>query len=177
MTVSRWPVGVLAGDAGAGYAPGVVDEDVPRTVPFFADLDPDVVAALAERSEEVHLDAGALIIEQGDDATYVFFLLEGSIEALLHYEGVGELFMGTHEQPGTLIGWSAFLPTRRYTDSVRCHRPSRLLRVSAAAVEEVVAGDPAVGHQLLRRVNAQVAQQLETTRQFVEAAHDGTQEL
>jgi CRP-like cAMP-binding protein len=136
-----------------------------------------VVAALAERAEEIHLDAGALIIEQGDDATHVLVLLEGSIEALLHYEGVGELFMGTHEQPGTLIGWSAFRPPSRYTDSVRCHRPSRLLRVPAAAFEELVAGDPAVGYQLLRRVNAQVAQQLETTRQFVDAAPDEAQEL
>lgn len=174
---SRSSAGVLASDTCARYCPGVVDEDVLRTVSFFDDLHPDVVATLAECAEDVRLDAGSLIIEQGDDATHVLLLLEGSIEALLHYEGVGELFMGTHEQPGTLIGWSAFQPPRRYSDSIRCHRPSRLLRVPAAAFEEVVAGDPAVGYELLRRVNAQVAQQLETTRQFVDAARDEIQEL
>jgi CRP-like cAMP-binding protein len=155
----------------------MVDEDVFRAVPFFVDLDSWVISALARQAEEVRLGSAELIIVQNEDARDVYFLLDGSIEVLLRYEGVGELFMGTHEQVGTLIGWSAFQLPHRYSDSVRCHRPSRLLRVPSAAFEEVMSGDPAVGYQLLRRVNAQVAQQLETTRQLIDAAPDQTQEL
>jgi CRP-like cAMP-binding protein len=154
----------------------VVDDDVLRAVPFFADLDPRVVSALAGHAEEVRLDSAALVIEQNEDAGDVYFLLAGSIEVLLRYEGVGELFMGTYEDVGTLIGWSAFRPPHRYSDSVRCHRPSRLLRVPSAGFAEVMS-DPAVGYQLLRRVNAEVAQQLETTRQLIDTALDQTQEL
>jgi CRP-like cAMP-binding protein len=155
----------------------MVDNDVLRAVPFFVDLDSWVISALARQAEEVRLGPAELIIVQNEDARDIYFLLDGSIEVLLRYEGVGELFMGTHEQVGTLIGWSAFRPPHRYSDSVRCHRPSRLLRVPSAGFEEVMSGDPAVGYQLLRRVNAQVAQQLETTRQLIDVAPEQTQEL
>jgi CRP-like cAMP-binding protein len=154
----------------------VVDDDVLRSVPFFVDLDPRVVPALAACAEEVRLDSAAVIIEQNEDARDVYFLLSGSVEVLLRYEGVGELFMGTHEDVGTLIGWSAFRPPHRYSDSVRCHRPSRLLRVPATGFEHVMA-DPAVGYELLRRVNAEVAHQLETTRELIDTALDQVQEL
>ena len=148
-----------------------------RRVPFFADLDGPVISALADAAEVVRLGAGELIIEQNADARDVYFLLEGSVEVLLRFEGVGDLFMGTHEQVGTLIGWSAFRPPHRYTDSVRCHRPSHLLHVPSASFEALMLADSAVGYQLLRRVNAQVAEQLETTRQLIDAAPDQTQEL
>ena len=155
----------------------MIGEDVLRAVPFFVGLNAPVISSLAARAEEVRLGAGELITEQNEEARDVYFLLEGSVEALLRVEGVGDLFMGTHEQVGTLLGWSAFRPPRRYTDSVRCHGPSRLLRVPATSFEAVLSGHPAVGHQLLRRVNVQVAQQLETTRQLINAPAGQTQEL
>lgn len=155
----------------------MVEQDALWAVPFFTGLGPTVVAALADRARDVRLEAQALLIEQGADASEVFFLLDGSLEVLLDCEGVGALFMGTHEQVGTLIGWSAFSSSRRYTDSVRCHSPSHLLQIPAVVFDEVMAGDPVVGHELLRRVNVQVAQQLETTRRLIDGAMDQTQEL
>lgn len=147
------------------------------TVPFFAGLDSAVLTALRESAEEVSVDAGELIIEQGEAATNVYFLLDGSVEALLRFEGVGDLFMGTHEAVGTLLGWSAFRPPYRYSDSVRSHRPSQLLRVSRASFETLFARDPAVAHELLQRVNVEVAQQLEITRHLFDSPQAQAQEL
>lgn len=147
------------------------------TVPFFAGLDAPILTAFAENAGEVYVPAGELIIEQGDAASDVYFLLEGSVEALLRFEGVGDLFMGTHEAVGTLLGWSAFRPPYRYSDSVRSHRPSRLLQVSRSSFEALFARDPAVAHELLRRVNVQLVQQLELTRDLFESPQDQGQEL
>jgi CRP-like cAMP-binding protein len=144
---------------------------------FFAGLDEPVVAALAQDADEVEVPAGDLVIEQGEDAGDVYFLLEGSVEALLRFDGVGDLFMGTHEGVGTMLGWSAFRPPYRYSDSVRSHRPSRLLRVPRASFETVFAADPAVAHELLRRVNRHVAEQVEITRRLIEAPQVEAQEL
>ena len=155
----------------------MTDEAVLEAVPFFAGLDAPVLTAFAENAEEVYVAAGELIIEQGEAASDVYFLLEGSVEALLRFEGVGDLFMGTHEAVGTLLGWSAFRPPYRYSDSVRSHRPSRLLRVSRATFETLFAHDLAVGHELLRRVNVQVAQQLEITRDLFESPQVQAEEL
>jgi len=155
----------------------VTDEAVLAAVPLLAGLDPPVLRAIAQSADEVSVPAGEMIIEQGEDASCVFFLLEGSVEALLRFEGVGDLFMGTYEAVGTLLGWSAFLPPYRYSDSVRSHRPSRFLRVSRTDLETIFASDLAAAHEVLRRVNVEVAQQLETTRQLVDSTDAQVQEL
>jgi hypothetical protein len=159
------------------YRADVTNGVVLSAIPFFAGLDASVLAALSENAEEVCVAAGELIIEQGEAANDVYFLLEGSVEALLRFEGVGDLFMGTREALGTLLGWSAFRPPYRYSDSVRSHRPSRLLRVSRSSFDTLFARDLAVAHELLRRVNVEVAQQLEGTRELFESPHAQGQEL
>lgn len=146
-------------------------------IPFFAGLDASVLAALAEGAEEVSVPAGELIIEQGAPADHLYFLIEGSVEALLRYEGVGDLFMGTREAVGTLLGWSAFRPPYRYSDSVRSHRPSRLLQVPRASFDTLFDRDPEVAHELLRRVNIEVVQQLELTRDLFDRPQAQGQEL
>ena len=119
----------------------------------------------------------AHIIEQGEAASDVYFLLEGSVEALLRFEGVGDLFMGTLEAAGTLLGWSAFRPPYRYSDSVRSHRPSRLLRVPRSTFEALFERDPDIAHELLRRVNIEVVQQVELTRDLFDRPQAQGQEL
>ena len=155
----------------------MTDEALLSAMPFFAGLDAPVLAMLSESAEEVSVAAGELVIEQGEDARDVFFLIEGSVEALLRYEGVGDLFMGTREAVGTMLGWSAFRPPYRYSDSVRSHRPSRLLSVPRSSFETLFDGDPAVAHELLRRVNIEVVQQLEITRDLFDRPQAHGQEL
>ena len=146
-------------------------------MPFFAGLDAAVLTALAESAEEVCAAAGELIIEQGEAANDVYFLLECSGEALLRLEGVGDPFIGTHETVGTLLGWSALRPPYRHSDSVRSHRSSRLLRVPRASFETLFARDLGVAHELLRRINVELAQQLEVTRHLFDSPQTEAQEL
>lgn len=142
----------------------MLDREQLRLVPFFADLPGTALATLAADAEELALPAGEPIIEQGDDAVGVFFLLDGAVEVLLHYEGVGDLFMGSFRELGTMVGWSALTPPHRYTDSVRCERPTRLLRVPRSSFERVLADDPPTGYAVLHRTAAEVNRQLEGTR-------------
>lgn len=145
----------------------MLDQEQLRRLPFFADLPEPAVAALAADAEELALAAGDLILEQNDEARSVFFLLDGSVEVLLRYEGVGDLFMGSFQEPDTVIGWSALRPPYRYTDSVRCERSTRLLRIPRAAFETVIAGDARTGYLLLHRTAAEVNRQLEATRDLL----------
>ena len=142
----------------------MIEEGRLRALPFFAGLAEPVVAALAAQGQERALAAGELVIEQNDEAREVFLLVEGSVEVLLRYEGIGDLFMGSFQEPGSIFGWSALRPPYRYTDSVRCEQPTRLLCFSRASLETVMAEDPSVGFVLLQRVTSDVARQLEITR-------------
>lgn len=142
----------------------MLDQEKLRLLPFFAALPESAVAALAANAEELALPAGEQILEQNDEALGVFFLLDGSVEVLLRYEGVGDLFMGSFQEVGSVFGWSALRPPYRYTDSVRCERPTRLMRIPRTSFEEVIARDPATGYLLLHRTAAEVNRQLEATR-------------
>jgi CRP-like cAMP-binding protein len=142
----------------------MIDEARLRALPFFAGLAEPVIATLAAQGEARDLAAGELVIEQNDEARELWFLLEGSVQLLLHYEGVGDLSMGSFQEPGSIFGWSALRPPYRYTDSVRCEQPSRLLCLSRTSFEAVMAEDPKVGFLLLQRVTGEVARQLEITR-------------
>ena len=142
----------------------MIDQDRLRALPFFAGLAEPVVLALAAQGNERDVGAGELLIEQNDEAREVFFLVEGSVQLLLRYEGVGDLSMGSFQEPGSIFGWSALRPPYRYTDSVRCEQPTRLLCLSRASLEAVMAEDPWAGFLLLQRVTGEVARQLEITR-------------
>jgi CRP-like cAMP-binding protein len=142
----------------------MIDEARLRALPFFTGFADPVLAALAAGGEERDLSAGELVIEQNDEAREICFLVEGSVEVLLRYEGVGDLFMGSFQEPGSIFGWSALRPPYRYTDSVRCEQPTRLLCLSRASLEAVMLDDPQVGFLLLQRVTGEVARQLEITR-------------
>ncbi len=148
----------------AGEEMVMIDEGRLRALPFFAGLAEPVVAALAAEGQERDLAAGELVIEQNDEAREVFLLEAGSVELLLRFEGVGDLFMGSFQEPGSIFGWSALRPPYRYTDSVRCEQPTRLLCFSRASLEAVMAEDPVLGFVLLQRVTSDVARQLEITR-------------
>lgn len=142
----------------------VIDEERLRALPFFDGLPQPVTAALAADCHERDIAAGDLVIEQNDEAREIFFLVEGSVELLLRYEGVGDLFMGSFQEPGTIFGWSALRPPYRYTDSVRCEQPTRLLCISRSSFETVASESPSLGFVLLQRVTSDVVRQLEVTR-------------
>jgi CRP-like cAMP-binding protein len=155
----------------------VINKTALAAVPFFQGLAAPVLTAFGANAEEVSVGAGELIIEQGEVASDVYFLIEGSVEVLLRFDGVGDLFMGTHESVGKVLGWSAFRPPHRYSDSVRSHRPSRLVRVPRASFETLFARDLALAYELLRRVNVEVAQQLEITRHLFDSPQVQAEEL
>lgn len=146
-------------------------------LPFFTGLAEPVLAALTTHAQVVDLPTGEPLIEQNDDADGVFVLLDGAIEVLLRYEGVGDLFMGTLDERGTLFGWSAFRPPYRYAHSARCEGPARLLRIPRSGFEAVMGPDPAVAYALLARVAVQVMRQIDLTRGLLEQRANETETL
>lgn len=128
---------------------------------FFTGLPEWALIQLAESATERRLPRNALVVRQNDEARAVYVLLDGTVQILVDFEGVGDLLMGVQREPGTLIGWSAFRAPYRYTDSVRCEEPSRLLRLPRATFEDIFEADPYLGYLILKRVAATVDVRLE----------------
>ena len=133
-------------------------------IPFLQGLPASTLRALAEAASELTLRPGDFIVHQHDQAQHVFFLGAGVVQIFIHFQGVDDLLVGTLRQPGSLIGWSVFRKPYRYTASVRCEEPSRLVRVPREVLDELIHHEPRLGYLLLRRAAAALADRLEQTR-------------
>ena len=94
----------------------------------------------------------------------MFFLGAGVVQILIHFRGVDDLLVGTVRKPGALIGWSVFRKPYRYTASIRCEEPCRVVRIPCEALDDLVRREPRLGYLLLRRAAAAVADRLEQAR-------------
>jgi CRP-like cAMP-binding protein len=132
-------------------------------LPFFQGMPQWALVRLAEAAAEEEVPAGGMVLRQGDRARAVHFLLAGSVQILLRV-GEEDLLVAVVRRPGELLGWSAFRAPYRYTASVRCEEPCRLVRVPAAAFEELFERDPAFAYHTLQRVAVSVTDRLEQAR-------------
>jgi len=105
-------------------------------------------------------------VQQYDRARAVHVLISGSVQVLIRV-GPEDLLVSLVPGPGELLGWSAFRSPYRYTATVRCESPSRILTFPVEAFDDIFAQDPHVAHIVLRRVVAEVAQRFEDTRDLL----------
>ena len=113
-------------------------------------------------------EQGAMVVRQNDEARALYFLLSGAVQVLVYFEGVGDLLIGVHRDPGSLIaGWSAFKPPYRYTSSMRCEEASELIRFPRETFEGIFEEDPYLGYQILKKVATAVDQRLEGAVTFL----------
>jgi CRP-like cAMP-binding protein len=141
-------------------------------VPFFQGMPQWALVHLAEAATEEQRPAGGMVLRQSDRAWAVHFLVAGSVQILLRV-GDDDLLVAVLRRPGELLGWSAFRAPYRYTASVLCEEPSELIRIPAAAFEELFERDPTFGYDVLQRVAVCVADRLEHARAWLRPTSAG----
>lgn len=159
--------GVRRSSQKSAHHTDVVTADQLSSLLFFEKLPTRVISDLAGATDEVQLEQGEFVVRQYDEARHVHFLLEGAVAFLLRVEHVDDLLVGVLQNRGVLIGWSSFRPPYRYTASVRCEEPCRLLRLPRESLAAVMKSDPGVGHEMLGRVAKAVANRLEQVRDLL----------
>lgn len=139
---------------------------------FFAGFPEEALARVAEAAWERRIEPEEVLVRQSEEATVVWFLLSGTLNVLVRFEGVGDLFTGVLRDRGTLVGWSCFRAPYRYTASIRAEEASTVLAVPRTAFEDLFAADPRLGYEVLKRVAATVDARLEGALDFLEDAPD-----
>ena len=135
-----------------------------RELKVFEGISPEALEALSQDIEQLTFATGEFILHQHDEAHAIFILLSGSVEFLMTVEGVDDLFVGAASRPGALVGWSVVREPHRYTASVRCAEPCRVLRLPRRSLAHVLSAHPRDGCKILRAVADALVGRLEDAR-------------
>ena len=118
-----------------------------RAVPLFAELSDDELAWLAERGEEVRLEPGQTVFEQGDPADAFYVLFEGRVHFTVASGGQDADF-GT-QTDGAFFGGAPILLKAPTPATGHVLRPSRLIRLSADDFRQMLEAIPSTTRAII----------------------------
>jgi CRP-like cAMP-binding protein len=136
-------------------------------IPFFHGLPAEALREVATKSSVLGLEPGATLLSQQAVAEHAFFLISGSVQIYIRFQGVDDLLVGTIREPGALLGWSVVREPHRYTATVRCEEQCQVLRLPREVLMKLVETQPRLGYLLLKRIAAVLANRLEQTRDIL----------
>jgi CRP/FNR family cyclic AMP-dependent transcriptional regulator len=108
----------------------------------------------------------AILFEQGDPAEYLFAVVSGEVVVNFKPDD-GPNIVVARVQPGSIVGWSAALGSRRYTSSAMCTLDTQLLRVRGDDLRRLCLQHPETGTVFLDRLATVIAERLHSTHDLV----------
>jgi CRP/FNR family cyclic AMP-dependent transcriptional regulator len=110
-----------------------------QDAPAFGRLPTRQLMGLAEVLEEMHVEPGAAIFSEGDEADGIYFVYEGEVEMLQRGREIGR------KGPGTFFGELSTLDGVPRTAAARACASSLLLRLEREELLALMEQDPALG--------------------------------
>jgi CRP-like cAMP-binding protein len=110
--------------------------------------------------------ADTILFEQGDPAENLFAIVSGEVVVNFKPDD-GPTIVVARVQPGSIVGWSAALGSKRYTSSAICTMYTQLLRVRGDDLRRLCIQHPVVGSAFLDRLATVIAERLHSTHDMV----------
>ena len=147
----------------------MISPELLRRYPFFSFLADTQQKAIAMIAEETAFESGVVIFEEGEPASDLFLLLEGSVD--LFFTPRAENGSPPHEEilvgeinPGEPFGISALIEPHRLNASARAAKASKVLKLEGSALRALCEVDCALGYALMRQVAKAALERLHFTR-------------
>lgn len=119
-------------------------------MPLFAELAQKELRRLASTLRLLHYPAGAILFVEGDAGDRLYVVLAGGVEIIKSLGSPDERLVNTRGE-GEFIGEMSLLTgDGRRTASARSERDTQLLELTSADFELLLAGSPALAHQMLK---------------------------
>lgn len=114
----------------------------------FVKLDPGLLRRLVDRLERIAVDAGDVVVRQGERGDACYLLCTGQVQVLAREDGAAERELTTLG-PGALFGEAALLTDAPRNATVRAAVPSELLVLRRADLLEAIGAAPRVAVQVM----------------------------
>jgi CRP-like cAMP-binding protein len=153
----------------------MISTEMLRRYPFFSFLSAEQLREIAMITDEVEVSADAVLFETGAKAEVLYLLVSGLVE--LHYVVVDEHepdlrkdFLVGVVNPGEILGVSAVIEPYSLTATAVVVEDSRLLKISAESLRDLLERDERLALMFLKQVNKATMARLQTTRIQLAAA-------
>ena len=133
---------------------------------LFRDLTPNHLGLLHPLFIPCEFNADSVLFEQGDPADNLFAIVSGEVVVNFKPDD-GPIIVVARVQPGSIVGWSAALGSRRYTSSAVCTSYTQLLRVRGDDLRRLCLQHPDTGTVFLDRLATVIAERLHSTHDLV----------
>ena len=133
---------------------------------LFRDLFPAQLKLLHPLFIPCEFTPDTVLFEQGDPADNLFAVVSGEVVVNFKPDD-GPVIVVARVQPGSIVGWSAALGSRRYTSTAVCTTYTQLLRVRGDDLRRLCVQHPDTGMIFLDRLATVIAERLHSTHDMV----------
>jgi CRP-like cAMP-binding protein len=150
-----------------------MSKDLLKKLPLLDVLNEEQIDILQPLVEKVNCDQDEMIFSQGEEAQYLYLVVEGEV-AIRFNPDDGETLTVARVGKGEVFGWSSALGSHTYTSGAHCLQKAKLLRIEGVALKKLCEDYPETGILILDRLAGVIAQRLQGTRDQVAAMlHNG----
>jgi CRP/FNR family transcriptional regulator, cyclic AMP receptor protein len=141
----------------------VAIDDLLSGHPFFKGLKPEHLALVAGCGQNVHFDAGAYLLREGEAADRFFAIRAGSVVIEAYVPSRGPVALQTLGE-NDIVGWSWLFPPHVWQFDARAREEVRATAFDGACLRTKCDADPTLGYELMKRMARLVSSRLEATR-------------
>jgi len=139
------------------------DIDQLKQLKFFSEFDDPVAEKIIASSELKAFRVKEVIIEEYQELTELYILIEGSVVLGINIPKKGRINLDTIH-PGQIFSWSAMFPPHISTAFALATQPVKVLAIKSAKLMKMVEENPSFGIKFMSLISQTLSQRLTDTR-------------
>lgn len=144
--------------------------------PFFSSMPATALRRIGAHVYRRDYAVGEELFREGDEADRFFLIRRGCVRLDMEVPARGRIDVERLEQDA-VIGWSWLFPPYRWHLSARAVERTSVLVLDASMLRALMAADPVLGYELMRRFAAVLFDRLQATRQRLSFSNEEHVEL
>lgn len=119
---------------------------------LFGTLSESQVNILLSHSSEESFSEGKTIFRQGDEANYLYILIEGTLDLSVKTGEKFDFLTSRVEKEGAAFGIPSLIEPFRYNVTATCLKPSKVLVIHAGRLKMDMEKDPTMGMEIMKKL-------------------------
>ncbi len=119
---------------------------------LFGALDESQLNALLSHSNVQSFPEGEVIFRQGDEAGYLYVLIEGAVDLTVKAQEEIAFMTSQVQKEGEIFGIPSLIEPFRYNVTARCLVPSKILMIDSGHMKKRMEEDPRMGMEIMTRL-------------------------